>query len=212
MNEIETLQGLIHLARRERGTSIRQLALQAKGAGFKIVGTTLNAIEKGTYKSEPSDETVRAIGWLAGVSDDVAFAAAGRRVPGPPFAEELPPGVDDLSPRERKAAIEMLRTLIAQRQEINDGKRTDEDPEPRPEASGTVDSSQGSGDRPRRSPPMNDGKVTALPSRDQAPEPDERPQRLAARHVKGGSKEKQRRRAETAPEDQSQGEGPEGGA
>lgn len=119
MNETDTLRGLIAKARRERDKSVRQLALAAQEAGHKIVGTTLNAIEAGTYHSVPTAETIRAIGWLARVSDDVAFTAAGRPVPGPPFAEELPPGVDDLTSPERRAAIAILRVLISQRQEIN---------------------------------------------------------------------------------------------
>lgn len=118
VNETDTLRGLIGKARREREMSVRKLALAAQGAGHKIVDTTLNAIQNGTYKSEPTEETIRAIGWLADVSDEIAFAAAGRALPGPPFAEELPPGVDDLTSTERKAAIVMLRTLVAQRQEI----------------------------------------------------------------------------------------------
>lgn len=118
MNETETLRGLILMAKRTRDKSLRQLAFDAQAAGHKIVGTTLSGIEKGTYKSVPSVDTIKAIGWLAGVSDDVSFAAAGRPRPGPPFAEELPPGVDDLSSKERRAAIDMLRALVAQRQEI----------------------------------------------------------------------------------------------
>lgn len=87
--------------------------------GLSLNRTTASQIVRGSYKGEPSDGTIRAIGWLAGVGDEDAFAAAGRRSPGLPFAEELPPGVDDLSPKERRAAIEMLRTLVAQRREIN---------------------------------------------------------------------------------------------
>ncbi|NOQ62792.1 hypothetical protein [Mycolicibacterium fortuitum] len=87
--------------------------------GLQLNRTTVSQILSGTYKGVASDGTIRAIGWLAGVSDEVAFTAAGRRAPGPPFALELPPGIDDLSPRERAAAIEILRALIAQRQEIN---------------------------------------------------------------------------------------------
>jgi hypothetical protein len=127
MNEVDSLQGLIGKARRERATSIRQLAMQAKAAGYKIVGTTLNAIESGTYKSTPSDDTIRAIAWLAGVGDETAFMAAGRRVPGPPFAAELPPGVDDLSPKEREAVIGLLRVLVAQRQELDNEDTSTQD-------------------------------------------------------------------------------------
>lgn len=129
MNEVDSLQDLIGKARRERATSIRQLAMQAKAAGYKIVGTTLNAIESGSYKSTPSDDTIRAIAWLAGVGDETAFMAAGRHVPGPPFAAELPPGVDDLSPKEREAVIGLLRVLVAQRQELgNEDKSTQSTP------------------------------------------------------------------------------------
>jgi hypothetical protein len=76
------------------------------------VHTTLNAIAAGTYKSQPKADTVRAIAWLAGVTDEVAFTAAGLPVPGPPFADELPPGVDNLSPKARKALIDLMRVLV----------------------------------------------------------------------------------------------------
>ncbi|MGV0738179.1 hypothetical protein ABQF35_14540 [Mycobacterium syngnathidarum] len=132
MNETDTLRGLIAKARRERDKSVRQLALTAQEFGHKIVGTTLNAIEAGTYHSTPTAETIRAIGWLANVSDEIAFAAAGRAVPGPPFSQELPPGVDDLTSPERRAAIAMLRALVAQRQEINRYVDTTDDHSPAP--------------------------------------------------------------------------------
>ena len=87
--------------------------------GLTLNRTTASQIVKGTYKGEPSIGTIRAIGWLAGVDDETAFAAAGRRPPGPPFADDLPPGVDDLTDNERRAVIEILRALVAQRREIN---------------------------------------------------------------------------------------------
>lgn len=92
---------------------------QSNPRGLALNRTTASQIVKGTYKGVASPGTVRAIAWLAGVSEAAAFTAAGQTPPGPPFATELPPGVDDLSPKERRAAIEMLRTLVAQRQEIN---------------------------------------------------------------------------------------------
>ena len=113
-----TLQALLRKAASDRDLSGRALADLANSNGWKLTHGTINAIRNGSYKSDPSEDTIRAIAWLAGVSERVAFAAAGRRQPGPPFADELPPGVDDLSPKERKAAIEMLRVLVAQRQEI----------------------------------------------------------------------------------------------
>ncbi|MCL1900070.1 MAG: hypothetical protein FWG11_06120 [Promicromonosporaceae bacterium] len=77
------------------------------------MATTLNHIGAGTYKSRPSAETVRAVAYLAGVSDDEAFTAAGLPIPGPPFADELPPDADELSPRSRKAVIEVIRAMLA---------------------------------------------------------------------------------------------------
>lgn len=111
-----TLQQLVHTAVARHGhISVRKLADYANDRGrWRITHTTLNNIRAGTYKSEPTDETVRAIAWLAGVEDDVAYAAAGLRTPGKPFADELPPGTDHLSPKARKAVIELLRVLIAQ--------------------------------------------------------------------------------------------------
>lgn len=112
MNEPQSLQELLDAAAARHGLSMRQLAVKARDADYRVVDTTLNAIRNGTYKSRPREETVRAIGWLAGVSDEVAFTAAGLPVPGPPFADELPPGVDTLTPKKRKVVIELLRVLI----------------------------------------------------------------------------------------------------
>lgn len=167
MNEVDSLQGLIGKARRERATSIRQLAMQAKAAGYKIVGTTLNAIESGSYKSTPSDDTIRAIAWLAGVGDEIAFMAAGRRVPGPPFAAELPPGVDDLSPKEREAVIGLLRVLVAQRQELgNEDKGTQGTP-----SSTTSDGKAGTRGTPMK--PKHPDNVRQLTRPNQPEEVDE---------------------------------------
>ncbi len=113
MNEPQTLQGLLDVAMSTRGvTSGRRLAELAQSQGYPVTHTTVNAIRNRTYKSRPSDETLRAVAWLAGVPEAEAFAAAGVAVPGPPFADELPPGVDTLSPKARRAVIELLRVLV----------------------------------------------------------------------------------------------------
>lgn len=112
MNEPQSLQQLVDLASAKRQASGRQLGNLAQQHGFRITFTTINAIRQGTYKSVPTTETIRAIAWLAGVSEEAAFTAAGQPVPGPPFADELPPGVDLLPPKARRAAIEMLRVLV----------------------------------------------------------------------------------------------------
>lgn len=106
------------MASAKRQTSVRQMSILAKREGHAITYTTLSQILSGTYKSVPKDSTIRAIAWLAGVSEEVAFMAAGQPVPGPPFAEELPPGVDNLPAKARKAAIDMLRVLVDMNKEV----------------------------------------------------------------------------------------------
>ncbi|WP_052207198.1 hypothetical protein [Sinomonas humi] len=112
VNEPLSLRDLVEAAAGKRDASGLRLAEIAEAEGFKITVTTINAIRQGTYKSKPRPSTIRAIAWLAGVTEDVAFTAAGQPVPGPPFADELPPGVDNLPPKARRAAIEMLRALV----------------------------------------------------------------------------------------------------
>ncbi|WGH80623.1 hypothetical protein QDX25_07345 [Auritidibacter ignavus] len=117
METLSSLADIVEIARRKHGTSSKpasgvQLSRIAQKQGFKITYTTINHIAAGTYKYNPSDETIRALAGLAGVSDEVAFRAAGKTPPGPPLADELPPGSDNLSPRSRAAVIDMLRTLI----------------------------------------------------------------------------------------------------
>lgn len=112
MNQPQSLRELLDLAVAKHQTSVRQLGFIAQKQGFRVVYTTLNHIRSGTYKSIPSPDTLKAIAWLAGVSDEVAFTAAGQPVPGPPFAEELPPGVDNLSPKSRKIMIDLARVLV----------------------------------------------------------------------------------------------------
>lgn len=134
-----TLQLLVQLALRKRDASARGLATLAQKNGFRVVGTTLSAIAAGTYKSRPSDETIRAIAWLADVREPVGFAAAGRSVPGPPFAQELPPDVDYLTPRKRRVVIDLLRVMVEEdRRAALNGPREEQQPhaqdqqEPRP--------------------------------------------------------------------------------
>lgn len=60
----------------------RALADLARKNGFEITHGTVNSIRSGAYKSRPpSDSTIRAIAWLASVSEDTAFRAADRNPP-----------------------------------------------------------------------------------------------------------------------------------
>ncbi|WP_420179655.1 helix-turn-helix domain-containing protein [Paenarthrobacter sp. TA1.8] len=112
MNQPQSLSELVELAAQYRDTSGLGLSQLAAKNGYQLTATTINQIRQGLYKSKPREGTLRALAWLAGVSDEVAFTAAGQTVPGPPFAEELPPGVDNLSPKARKVVLDMVRVLV----------------------------------------------------------------------------------------------------
>lgn len=107
-----SLQELAQLVIDVQGTSARQVARKAEREGLKLTYTTLNQMRAGSYRWSPREDTLRALAQLAGIEAEVAFRAAGLPVPGPPLADELPPGSDNLSPKSRAAVISLLRVLI----------------------------------------------------------------------------------------------------
>ncbi|WP_178945936.1 hypothetical protein [Kocuria sp. TGY1127_2] len=124
MNTPTSLRELAEKAVADRGLSGRRLAFLAQDHGFELTHTTFNHLRAGTYKAHPSEDTLRALAWLAGVHEDVAFTLAGRPTPGPPLAEELPPGSDNLSPKARKVVIDLLRVLVTAEQGVDDRGNT----------------------------------------------------------------------------------------
>ncbi len=115
----------------------RQLALKAQGAGYPLTHTVVNQILAGRYTSQLRSDRLRGLAWLAGVSERTAFAAAGLPAPGQPLADELPDGVDNLSPRARKAVLELIRVLVeAERSDHHEHDTEDQEQEPRTEARG----------------------------------------------------------------------------
>jgi len=93
-------------------------AAEESGVDMTINRTTISRIMRGNYIGV-TPRVLRAVAYIADVDESIAFIAAGQRPPGEPFASELPEGVDSLRPRERRAAIEVLKALVAQRQEID---------------------------------------------------------------------------------------------
>ena len=87
----------------------------ARPRGMSLNRSTASLILRGAYRGTPSPATVRAIGWLAGVPDEVAFAAAGQPAPGRPLADELPPAADTLNREERAVVGDVVRALLAHR-------------------------------------------------------------------------------------------------
>ncbi|MEQ7847766.1 hypothetical protein [Nocardioides kribbensis] len=109
----QTLADLLRQAMDKRGVrSGRALADLTSGREHTIDRTQVNNILRGTYKHRPGDSLIKAVAWLAAVDDEVAFKAAGIPMPGPPFAAELPPGVDNLGPQERRAIITVIRAFL----------------------------------------------------------------------------------------------------
>lgn len=132
-----SLKELAQLVLDVQDASARQVAQRAERMGHRLTHTTLNQMRAGTYKSVPREETLRALAELAGVSVETAFQAAGLPVPGPPLADELPPGSDNLSPRSRAAVIQMLRVLIDL--ESNDGNEHEEQQQDRERGTASAD-------------------------------------------------------------------------
>jgi hypothetical protein len=111
-----TSRSLIELidiaAQRNGGASGRRLAELAQSAGHDISHATLNRLRQGTYATRPTDASIRAIAYLADVSENAAFAAAGVRAPAA-VAYEPPPEARRMNTRQRKAVDELIRAFIA---------------------------------------------------------------------------------------------------
>lgn len=129
-----SLQELAQLVLDVQGTSARQVARRAEAKGLKLTDTTLNQMKSGSYKFVPREDTVRTLAKLAGISEEVAFHAAGLPVPGPPLADELPPGADHLSPKSRAAVIQMVRVLIDLESKHDDHDQQDHEHHEQPPA------------------------------------------------------------------------------
>jgi hypothetical protein len=95
------------------GVSGRELERVARRQGLTISYTTINGMAAGTYKSRPTRRTLDALADLSGYSREAVYAAAELPLPGPPFADELPPDVDRMHPHQRRAVIEVIRAFLA---------------------------------------------------------------------------------------------------
>lgn len=111
MNETSTLAELLEqAAARHNNASGRRLAEIAQQAGIDVSHATLNRIRNGTYKSTPSDATIRAIAYLAGVNEENAFRSAGTLPPESAYVP--PPEADRMDQRQRKALDELIRAFV----------------------------------------------------------------------------------------------------
>lgn len=121
-----TLQGLIDKAQQRHGTtSTPKLAEIAQKKGHKLNHTTISQIRSGKYRSEPAEDTLRAIAFLAGVPYRVAYEAAGLGVLNSPFVDQLPRDVDRLTPKQRTAVLAIIRLLIDAEKAVREAQRID---------------------------------------------------------------------------------------
>ncbi len=104
-------------AERHGGASGRRLAEIAREAGHDITHATLNRIRQDSYLSRPSVASVRAIAFLANVSEDTAFSAAGMAAPRAGVPYSPPPEADRMDVRQRKAVTELLRAFAPAEQD-----------------------------------------------------------------------------------------------
>ncbi|KAA1430674.1 hypothetical protein KV112_11580 [Mycolicibacter sp. MYC123] len=113
---VKTPRSLIDLidvaVKRHGGASGRRLAELAQSAGHDISHATLNRLRQGTYATRPSDASIRAIAYLADVSENTAFAAAGVSAPSD-VAYQPPREAQRMSTRQRKALDELIRAFTA---------------------------------------------------------------------------------------------------
>lgn len=112
----KTSKSLIELidiaAKRNGGASGRRLAELAQRAGHDISHATLNRLRQGTYATRPSDASIRAIAYLADVSENTAFAAAGVSA-ATTVVYEPPSEAQRMTARQRKALDEVIRAFVA---------------------------------------------------------------------------------------------------
>lgn len=101
------------------GARGRQLGRIAERKGLTLSYTTVDKILAGTYTSRPSRKTLEALAKLAGVPVAQVYEAANEVPPQAPFADQLPPGVDTLTPEQRKVIIDIARVFLKENKTIH---------------------------------------------------------------------------------------------
>lgn len=121
----ETLAEVVERAVARRNMSLADMAVLANQNGHQISTSPLGLIRTGRYYRHPRVPMLRALAWLAELPEAQVFALVGQPEPGPPLADDLPPGADYLSPASRQAVIALVRRLVAQ-------ERAEDDADDRP--------------------------------------------------------------------------------
>lgn len=104
---------LNELAASKHDALTRRLTQLVQDQVYKVNHTMIGQLRNASHEYDaPSGDTILEIAYLAGVEESVAFTVAGHPVPGQPLADEPALGVDNFSPKSRKAIVDMVRVLI----------------------------------------------------------------------------------------------------
>lgn len=115
----ESLRDIALLAQeRHDGAGGRAMQRLAEKAGKVISPTTFDRIVGGIYRSQPQAKTLDALAYLAGVTEERVYKAAGRPYTAAKFADQLPPEIDSLTEDQREALIYVARAFLKNNREI----------------------------------------------------------------------------------------------
>lgn len=115
----ESLRDIALIAQqRHDGVGGRQMQRIAERAGKTMSPTTFDRIVAGIYRSKPQAKTLEALAFLAGLSEERVYEAAGRKYVAAKFADQLPPDVDELDQDQREALIYAARAFLKTNREI----------------------------------------------------------------------------------------------
>lgn len=146
VNDAElSLREIAELAsQRHGGARGRALDRIAKQQGLDLSYTTVDRILVGKYRSIPKPATLDALAVLAGVPKERVYKAAGVPMPMAPFAEQLPPDADLLTPLQRDAVLAVVRQFAQANRALHaSGIQGGAEDEQRPAAIAAPDESPG---------------------------------------------------------------------
>lgn len=114
----ETLRDIAQLAFDRHQVKGRGMERLAESGGKWISRSTFDRIYAGTYRSRPTTETLVALAYLANVSEERVYKAAGRKYESRKFADDLPDEIDNLTGEQREALLSTARAFLNANREI----------------------------------------------------------------------------------------------
>lgn len=111
--KVGSLADLVELAMtRHEVIYVTDLERIARQAGHKINRTTITQLRTGTYNRRPGRAVLEALAYLANVNYQTVLKLAGLGGKLAPFASQIPPDADLLTPRQREVLLSLIRVMI----------------------------------------------------------------------------------------------------